>query len=131
MSFAKMAAKASALLVGFGVAAGLAFHLNGGGLWDGLTPAIAANNAVVAAQTKAQYDLTALRFVNEVLKLVRDRYVDPKRVKPKEMLLSALNNVQRDVAQVIVIHDENAPTAKVRVDTQEKEFRVDNVQGPW
>jgi carboxyl-terminal processing protease len=131
MSLAKTAAKASALLIGFGVAAGLAFHLNGGGLWDGLTPAIAANNAVVAAQTKAQYDLTALRVVNEVLKLVRDRYVDPKRVKPKEMLLSALNNVQRDVAQVIVIHDENAPTAKVRVDTQEKEFRVDNVQGPW
>ncbi len=131
MSLAKTAGKASALLIGFGIAAGLAFRLGGGGLWEGLTPAIAANNAVTSSQSKAQYDLTALRVVNEVLKLVRDRYVDPKRVKPKEMLLSALNNVQRDVAQVIVIHEDGAPTAKVRVDTQEKEFRVDNVQGPW
>ncbi len=131
MSLAKTAGKATGLLFGFAIAAGLAFRLGGGGLWDGLTPAIAANNAVVSAQAKSQYDLTALRVVNEVLKLVRDRYVDPKRVKPKEMLLSALNYVQRDVAQVIVIHEEGSPTAKIRVDTQEKEFRIDNVQGPW
>jgi carboxyl-terminal processing protease len=131
MSLAKTAGKASGLLIGFAIAAGLAFRLGGGGLWEGLTPAIAANNAVVSAQAKSQYDLTALRVVNEVLKLIRDRYVDPKRVKPKEMLLSALNYVQRDVAQVIVLHEEGAPTAKIRVDTQEKEFRVDNVQGPW
>ena len=65
MSLAKVAAKASVLLIGFGIAASLAFRLGGGGLWDGLTPAIAANNAVVAAQSKAQYDLTALRVVNE------------------------------------------------------------------
>ena len=54
-------------------------------------------------QAAAPYDLTQLKVVNEVLKTIRDRYVDPKRVKPQEMLLSALNYVQRDVAQVIVI----------------------------
>ncbi len=115
----------------FGVAAYLAFHLHGGGLWEGLAPAVAANNPAIAVQPPAPYDLTQLRVVNEVLKTVRDRYVDPKRVKPKEMLLSALNYVQRDVAQVIVLHDEGAPTVKVRVDTQEREFHVDSVQGPW
>jgi carboxyl-terminal processing protease len=124
-------AKLLVLFGSFGVAAYLAFRLHGGGLWDGLQPAIAANSTAVAAQPAAPYDLTALKVVNEVLKTVRERYVDPKRVKPKDMLLSALNYVQRDVAQVIVLHDEGAPTVKVRVDTQEKEFRVDNVQGPW
>ncbi|MDB4996173.1 MAG: Carboxyl-terminal protease [Myxococcaceae bacterium] len=123
--------KVASLLLGFGLATYMALRLHGGGLWDGLTPAIAANNAAVASQTKASYDLTQLKVVNEVLKTVRDRYVDPKRVKPKEMLLSALNYVQRDVAQVIVLHEDGAPTVKVRVDTQEREFRVDNVQGPW
>jgi carboxyl-terminal processing protease len=97
----------------------------GGGLWTGLSPASAAG------KDKAPYDLTQVRVVNETLKLIRDRYVDPKRVKAREMLLSALNFVQRDVAQVIVLHEENAPTVKVRVDTQEKEFRVDGVLGPW
>ena len=122
-------AKILVLFGAFGVATYMALRLHGGGLWDGLAPAIAANNT--ATHTPATYDLTQLKVVNEVLKTVRDRYVDPKRVKPKDMLMSALNYVQRDVAQVIVLHEENAPTVKVRVDTQEKEFRVDNVLGPW
>ena len=134
MRFIERVSKAAALLGAFAVAFYLALNLRGGtsGLWEGLTPAIAANNAALqATNTPGTYDLTQLRVVNEVLKTIRDRYVDPKRVKPKEMLLSALNKVQQNVAQVIVIHDEGSPTVKVRVDTQEKEFRVDNVQGPW
>jgi carboxyl-terminal processing protease len=123
-------AKLATLFGAFGIATYLALQLHGGGLWKGLAPANAANAAVLG-RTPAQYDLTQLKVVNEVLKTVRDRYVDPKRVKPKDMLLSALNYVQRDVAQVIVLHEEGAPTVKVRVDTQEKEFRVDNVLGPW
>ncbi|MEO8874601.1 MAG: PDZ domain-containing protein, partial [Polyangiaceae bacterium] len=131
MSLLQRFGKVAVTLVGFAIAATLALALHGsGGLWEGLTPAIAANN-LAAAQSKDAYDLTQLRVVNEVLKYVRDRYVDPKRVKPKDMLLSALNFVQRDVAQVIVLYEDGAPTVKVRVDTQEREFRVDNVQGPW
>ncbi len=125
-------AKAAVLFGSFAVAAYLAFRLHGGGLWDGLAPAVAANNPLTSStQPPAPYDLTQLKVVNEVLKTVRDRYVDPKRVKPREMLLSALNYVQRDVAQIIVLYEDGAPTVKVRVDTQEHEFRVDNVQGPW
>jgi carboxyl-terminal processing protease len=124
-------AKGLALTVAFGVASLLAVKLHGGGLWEGLTPAIAADNGM-ASRTPAPYDLTQLRVVNDVLKTVRDRYVDPKRVKPKEMLLSALDYVQKDVAQVIVIRDEGNPSqVKVRVDTQERAFRVDDVVGPW
>src|SRR6202046_2942398 len=93
----------------------LAFQLNGGGLWEGLAPAIAAGSTAMAGQPTAPYDLTELKVINEVVKKVRERYVDPKRVRPREMLLSALNYVQRDVAQVIVMHEENAPTVKVRV----------------
>lgn len=119
----------TALFGAFGIAALLAFRLHGGGLWEGLAPANVASAAT--SHTPATYDLTQLKVVNEVLKTVRDRYVDPKRVKPKDMLLSALNYVQRDVAQVIVLHEEGAPTVKVRVDTQEREFHVDNVLGPW
>ena len=102
-------AKVGALVGAFGIASLLAIQLHGGGLWEGLAPAIAANNPAVVDQKPAPYDLTQLKVVNEVLKTIRDRYVDPKRVKPKEMLLSALNYVQRDVAQVIVTRDETTP----------------------
>jgi carboxyl-terminal processing protease len=124
-------AKAGALISTFLAASGLAYYgLNGGGLWEGLTPAIAADNGV--QRSPAPYDLTQLRVVNDVLKTVRDRYVDPKRVKPKEMLLSALDYVQKDVAQVIVVRDDMNPSqVRVRVDTQERVFRVDDVIGPW
>jgi carboxyl-terminal processing protease len=131
MRVLQRALKVLILLVAFGVASYLALRLRGGGLWQGLAPAIAANTPSGVGHTAGHYDLTQLKVVNEVLKTVRDRYVDPKRVKPKEMLLSALNYVQRDVAQVIVLQEEGSPSVKVRVDTQEKEFRVDNVLGPW
>ncbi|HEY8089231.1 MAG TPA: MXAN_5808 family serine peptidase [Polyangiaceae bacterium] len=123
--------KVGTLVSAFLVASALAYTLHGGALWEGLTPAIAAAN-VASDHAPAAYDLTQLKVVNEVLKTVRDRYVDPKRVKPKELLLSALDYVQKDVAQVIVIRDDANPTqVRVRVDTQEKAFRVDDVSGPW
>ena len=124
-------AKIGSLLGAFAVAYGLSVWLHGGGMWDGLAPAIAAGNPEAQHQPAA-YDLTQLKVVNEVLKTIRDRYVDPKRVKPKDMLLTGLDYVQKDVAQVIVIRDDANPTqVKVRVDTQEKTFRVDDVVGPW
>jgi carboxyl-terminal processing protease len=132
MRFFARALKFVALFAAFGIAAFLAFRLHGHGLWDGLAPASAAGtDSNGKTHTPANYDLTQLKVVNEVLKNVRDKYVDPKRVKPKDMLLSSLNYVQRDVAQVIVLHEEASPTVKVRVDTQEREFRVDNVLGLW
>ena len=33
--------------------------------------------------------------------------------------------------RVIILHEEKSPTVKVRADTEEKDFRVDNIQGPW
>ena len=68
---------------------------------------------------------------NETLKTIHDKYVDPSRVHPRDTFLSALNYVQRDVAQVIVMHEEGAPEVSVRVEAADKKFRVDNIQGPW
>src|SRR5579872_7429315 len=117
MKISDRLAKAAALLLSFGVASVLALQLHhGGDLWQGLAPALAAS-APGARSKPAPYDLTQLKVVNEVLKTVRDRYVDPKRVKPKEMLYSALDFVQKDVAQVIVTRDEATPgQVLVRVD---------------
>ncbi|MEI7893433.1 MAG: MXAN_5808 family serine peptidase [Myxococcales bacterium] len=124
----QLLAKGTSVLGALGLSILLAARMHGGGLWDGLRFAIAAPPG---SGQPATYDLTQLKVVNEVLKTVHERYVDPRRIKPKEMLLAALNQVQREVAQVIVLHEEGAPTVRVRVDTQEREFRVDNVLGPW
>jgi carboxyl-terminal processing protease len=117
--------KVFVLIGAFALAAFFAVHFGPGGLWKSID--ISTPNAQAA---KPPYDLTRLEAVNETLKMIRDKYVDPDRVKPKEMLLSALNYVQRDVAQVIVLN-EDPNEVTVRVENQEKKFRVDNVQGPW
>jgi carboxyl-terminal processing protease len=113
----------------FGVASFLTYKFGSGGLWKGIEPV--ARAVASAPVAKAPYDLTRLDAVKETLKLIRDKYVDPARVKPREMLLAALNRIQIDVAQVIVLHEDGSPEVSVRVETNEKKFRVDNIQGPW
>src|SRR6185503_4634746 len=49
-----------------------------------------------------RYDLSSLRVFDSALKHVVDSYVDPGRVDPKAMLLAALDNVQKQVAEVLV-----------------------------
>ncbi len=112
----------------FAVSTFFALRYGTGGLWRGLE---AAHAVTAPGQPKVPYDLTQLVAVNETLKTIRDKYVEPKRVEPRLMFVSALDEIQKEVAQVIVLHDEKSPTVKVRVGTEEKEFRVDNVQGPW
>jgi carboxyl-terminal processing protease len=99
-----------------------------GGLWRGLEIAHAVTSPGVP---KPPYDLTQLLAVNETLKTIRSKYVDPQRIKPRQMFLSALDEVQKEVAQVIVLHDEKSPKVRVQVENEAREFRVDNVQGPW
>ncbi|MFT3774768.1 MAG: MXAN_5808 family serine peptidase [Minicystis sp.] len=126
MRFLERLGKVFVVFGAFALATFFALRFNSGGLWRGFEPAL----AVTGAAQKAPYDLTRLEAVNETLKMIRDKYVDPDRVKPKDMLLSALNYVQRDVAQVIVLNDDPNEVT-VRVETNEKKFRVDNIQGPW
>ncbi|MCC6646814.1 MAG: PDZ domain-containing protein [Polyangiaceae bacterium] len=115
--------------IAFGLASWFSIKFGSGGLWRGLEPGSIA--VAATKQPKGPYDLTKLSAVNETLKTIREKYVDPSRVRPREMLLSALNRIQQDVAQVIVLHDEGSPEVTVRVETAERKFRVDNVQGPW
>src|SRR4051794_40140043 len=60
----------------FALATFFALRYGSGGLWRGFEPALAVTGTV----QKAPYDLTRLKAVNETLKMIRDKYVDPDRV---------------------------------------------------
>lgn len=128
MRFLERLGKGLVVVSAFSLASWFALRFGTGGLWRGVESAHA-----VTAPGKPQepYDLTQLVAVRETLKTINDKYVDPSRVKPQQMFLSALNAVQREIAQVIVTHDEKAPTVKVQVENESRDFRVDNVQGHW
>jgi carboxyl-terminal processing protease len=91
-----------------------------------------------AAQSddKKPYDLAALRIFKSTLMRVNDAYVDPRRVDPKQMLLSALDQVQKSVAEVLVEAPKpgdaaNANRVLVRVDTAQQAFDISGVDSPW
>lgn len=81
--------------------------------------------------TKAPHDLSALRVMNKVILYVKDNYVDPHRVKPKEMLVAALESVEKVVPDVMV--DGTAESGKLRlnVNGKLKEFDIGHVDSPW
>ncbi len=80
---------------------------------------------------KVQHDLSALRVLTKVILYVKDNYVDPKRVRPKEMMVSALEAVEKSVPEVMV--DGSAESGKVRlnVNGKTKEFDISHVDTLW
>ena len=77
------------------------------------------------------WDLTQLTLLNRVLLQVVEHYVEPTRIDPRRMLLGGLNAVQQEVAPILVDYENGAPTLRVTVDTESREFRVDDVTSPW
>jgi carboxyl-terminal processing protease len=128
MRFLERVTRTLIVVAVFALAATFAVRFGTGGLWKGLG---AAHAGTAPGTASPAYDLTQLQAVNETLDTIRKKYVKPDRVKPRRMFISALDQVQKEVAPVIVWHEEGSPAVRVRVDTEEKEFRVDNVQGPW
>jgi carboxyl-terminal processing protease len=84
-----------------------------------------------AQKDDKQYDLAALRIFNRTLIRVNDSYVDPTRVDPKQMLLSSLDQVQKQVAEVLVEPHPEKNKVTVRVDTAQQEFSIGEVESPW
>src|SRR5437016_13474380 len=60
-------------------------------------------NAVAAVDPKDRnYDLASLEVLRKSIVQIKDNYVDPARISPKEMFTSALEAVERQVAEVMV-----------------------------
>ena len=77
------------------------------------------------------YDISTLKVFNKALNYVQQNYVDPSRMRPRQMLISALKNVERTVAEVLVEEIKEKDQLKVRVGTKEKIFTIGQVDAPW
>jgi carboxyl-terminal processing protease len=117
------------LLVAVAIAMALMLTVTRSGRHVGL----GAGETSIAAQKddKRPYDLVALRVFNNTLMRVNDSYVDPTRVEPKQMLLAALDQVQKSVAEVLVEPHPEQNKVQVRVDTAQQDFNIAEVDSPW
>ena len=70
------------------------------------------------------YRLDDLAVYSAVLNKVAENYVDPRRIDPKAMLLAALDQVERTVAEVMVEGDPATDRIKVTVGQASREFDI-------
>src|SRR5712691_9155588 len=65
--------------------------------------ALRTPDAVAAVEPKDRsYDLASLDVFRRSIVQIKDNYVDPSRINPKEMFTSALEAVERQVAEVMI-----------------------------
>lgn len=85
-----------------------------------------------AAVERKGYDSSnSLNTFNQTLGRILEAYVDPTRLDPKQMLLAALDSIQKQVAEVMVEPFPEQNRVVVHVDTAVREFRIDQVDSPW
>src|SRR5262249_45383282 len=77
------------------------------------------------------HDLSALKIFNKVVIYVKDAYVDPKRINPKEMMISALEQVERTVPDVMVEADKDRNQLHVNVNGKVRDFDISHVDSLW
>lgn len=112
-------------------------HLRAGQAGAGLTEVLVAaggepgfiSGGEVQSDDRS-YRLSALSVFSNVALHVKDNYVDPERIKPKEMLVAALEEIERQVAEVLV-EDLGNGKVRVRVVDQELVVTVDDVESLW
>ncbi len=81
---------------------------------------------------KGTHDLSALKIFNKVVLYVKDNYVDPKRIRPKEMLVQALEAVQRTVPEVMIVEpDKNPDHVQLNVNGKVRDFDISHVDSLW
>ena len=77
------------------------------------------------------YRLDKLPVLSRVVIYVKENYVDPRRIDPKAMLASSLEQVVKTVAEVMVEGDVNSGKIKVTAGSATREFDVSRVDSIW
>ncbi|BDG10270.1 MXAN_5808 family serine peptidase [Anaeromyxobacter paludicola] len=100
----------------------------------GFRPGLAAAGAEAAGRSEADeppYPLSKLPVFSRVLIAVKENYVDPKRVDPKAMVVAALDQVEKTVAEVMVEGDAQSGRLDVTVGSARKAFDITQVDSVW
>jgi carboxyl-terminal processing protease len=76
------------------------------------------------------YRLSSLRVFNRVVLLVKEQYVEPQRIRPREMLVAALEAVEKRVPEVLVESPEGDSIGIV-VGDERRTFFLDDLNSLW
>ncbi|RMF91941.1 MAG: hypothetical protein D6736_04395, partial [Nitrospinota bacterium] len=80
-----------------------------------------------APETVTDFDLASSSLLPRVVRYIDRYYVDPERIKPKEMLKSALNQLELRVAEIQVDFLEGTDLVLMHIDQATKTFSLRKV----
>ena len=83
-----------------------------------------------AQATSKDSKLSELRIYNRAILLVKENYVDPKRLNPEKMLIGALDAVEREVPEAVIEEPENGKI-QVRIGEKSKKFSINKMKSLW
>lgn len=96
------------------------------------TAAFAANEQQASGSRGAgSYDLTDVQMLRQVVVHIKDNYVDPERINPKEMFVSALEQIEKSTAEVMVEGTAREGKVKVTVGATSRSFDVHDIESVW
>jgi carboxyl-terminal processing protease len=72
-----------------------------------------------------------LPVLHTTLRLVRDKYVAPARIVPRELFVGALKQLERDLLPVVVSRDDATGVVVVQADEHAMSFALSKVKGLW
>jgi carboxyl-terminal processing protease len=77
------------------------------------------------------HELTQLHIYNKIVIYVKENYVDPKRIKPKEMLVASLQYVEKTVPEVMIEGTAESGRLHLNVNGKAKDFDIHDVDSLW
>ncbi|MBN2358471.1 MAG: PDZ domain-containing protein, partial [Deltaproteobacteria bacterium] len=86
---------------------------------------------LLESQPDGTYSLTSLRLVSKVVLLIKENYVDQSRIHPREMLVAAMNAVEREVAEVMAHESLDQSEMTVQVGAIDRTFALAEVGSLW
>ena len=79
----------------------------------------------------SDYQLERIPVAARVIMQLKDHYVDPTRFQPKEMLVAALEGVERKVAEVMIQGDARSAKLTLTVGAAQRELDISGVNSVW
>lgn len=91
----------------------------------------ASNSSEERRPGKSPGELASLRVMTRVIIHIKENYVDPRRVNPKEMMVAALEGVEKTVPDVMVEGKAESGVVKVIANGLAKDFDISQVDSLW
>jgi carboxyl-terminal processing protease len=82
------------------------------------------------AAPQEEYRLSSLRVFNRVVLLVKEQYVEPQRIRPREMLIASLEAIEKRVPEVLV-EEPVGDKLGVSVGKERREFMLEDLGSLW